>query len=275
MENTGSALFKDDSAKWYVAQGDQWVGPMKASEVFAKLEKGELTPAHYILQKGQKSWKRIVEIPEFQPTMPPPPPPEFLEEVQEQEFKKPPKNPSHPVEKIWYVFYSDTQMGPFSVEEVKRAVDVGTIGPQSMVWKDGMSDWQSMAEVPVFSSAKKVPPPVPKTSVKPAAAAKSADKRGSRRKPLVARIIMANKEKVMLGICRDISLGGMQVLTEQIPGAVGAQLKMNISPPSGLKPFVAEGEIVRLLEDGRGFSFRFKKLSADAKKAIEKYISEL
>lgn len=270
MENTGSMLFKDDSPKWYVAQGSSWVGPMKASEVFAKLEKGELTPAHYILEKGQKSWKRIVEVVEFQPTMPPPPPPEFTEEVSSSQIKKPPQPKPVPQEKIWYVYSGDSQLGPFSVEEVQRSLEIGSIAAHSQVWKDGMKDWEPISDQPEFKTVKKAPPP-PKPSTPPAV--KKQDKRTSFRKPLVARIIMANKEKIVLGICRDISLGGMQVLTEQVPGGVGTTIKMNISPPQGLKAFVAEGEIVRVLEDGRGFSFRFKKLAPDAKKAIEKYIA--
>jgi hypothetical protein len=36
---------------------------------------------------------------------------------------------------------------------------------------------------------------------------------------------------------------------------------------------VAEGMVVRILEDGRGFSFRFEKLPENARKSIEKYFS--
>jgi hypothetical protein len=39
-----------------------------------------------------------------------------------------------------------------------------------------------------------------------------------------------------------------------------------------LNPFVAEGVIVRVLEDGRGFSFRFEGLSRESQEAIERYI---
>jgi hypothetical protein len=81
---------------------------------------------------------------------------------------------------------------------------------------------------------------------------------------------------VIVGVCRDISIGGMQVLTENIPGAAGTRLRMNISPSSQesgrkIEPFVAEGIVVRILEDGRGFSFRFEKLPEPAKQAIEAY----
>ena len=47
----------------------------------------------------------------------------------------------------------------------------------------------------------------------------------------------------------------MQALTDRVPGAVGTTLRLNVSPSDAktVKGFVAEGEIVRVLEDGRGF----------------------
>ena len=80
---------------------------------------------------------------------------------------------------------------------------------------------------------------------------------------------------MITGICRDISVGGMQVLTDTLPGPVGTAVRLNVTPPSdsGLKAFVAEGTVVRILEDQRGFSFRFTSISEDAKSSIERYIS--
>lgn len=90
--------------------------------------------------------------------------------------------------------------------------------------------------------------------------------------------MMAADGRVFSGLCRDVSVGGMQCLTSELPGPVGTVLKLNISTPSGAKEgidaFVAEGVIVRELEDGKGFSFRFEKLSPEGKKAIESYVSE-
>ncbi|MGZ3686350.1 MAG: PilZ domain-containing protein, partial [Bdellovibrionota bacterium] len=56
------------------------------------------------------------------------------------------------------------------------------------------------------------------------------------------------------------------------PGPAGTPLKLNVNPQSNLPGFACEGVLVRILEDGRGFSFRFTSLSPEAKNAIEKYI---
>jgi hypothetical protein len=103
----------------------------------------------------------------------------------------------------------------------------------------------------------------------------SAEQREHPRKPLVARITMANEDSVIVGVCRDISVGGMQVLTDRIPGVSGNRIKINVSPTgsSSFEPFVAEGVIVRILEDGRGFSFRFERINDQARRAIEGYVS--
>ena len=86
---------------------------------------------------------------------------------------------------------------------------------------------------------------------------------------------MTNESELVTGMCRDISIGGMQVLTDEVPGEVGTKIRLHVEPPkdSGLKAFVAEGTVVRILEDRRGFSFRFSKLSDEAKKSIESYIA--
>jgi hypothetical protein len=96
---------------------------------------------------------------------------------------------------------------------------------------------------------------------------------------MLARILLSNDREVAVAVCRDISIGGMQVLTDKIPGEVGSRIKLNVSPSKdekGKKPefkaFVAEGTIVRVLEDGRGFSFRFSRLTESARRSIESYV---
>ena len=78
-------------------------------------------------------------------------------------------------------------------------------------------------------------------------------------------------------MARDISIGGMQVLSDFVPSKVGSRLKLNISPPEptspAFTPFVAEGLVVRLHDDRRGFSFRFDELSAGARQIIERILA--
>ena len=73
MENTGNILFSgnEDQAVWFVAiNHEKWIGPMAASEIVGRIEKGELTWAHYGWRKTQTRWLRLCDIPEFQAAVP-------------------------------------------------------------------------------------------------------------------------------------------------------------------------------------------------------------
>ena len=139
------------------------------------------------------------------------------------------------------------------------------------LWQEKYTEWKPFSEVAEFKSSPTIAEPVPAPQVKD----ERADRRVAPRRPLVAHIYLTNQKEILTGICRDISIGGMQVLTEGMPGGVGEKIQLNVLPPnaSGMKPFVAEGVIVRLLEDKRGFSFRFTALKDEARKAIESYIA--
>ena len=181
-----------------------------------------------------------------------------------------------PVAKDWFLYFNDSQFGPFSREEVRRFLQVGKINDRVHAWKDGMPDWERIAKLPELASATGATQAgVPKLKI-PDRDATKGDQRYAPRRPMIARILMAGQGNVIAAVCRDISVGGMQVLTDQIPGEVGARVKLNVSPtgPGAPEPFAADGVIVRILEDGLGFSFRFESLEPRAKQAIEKYIAE-
>ncbi len=260
-------------AEWFIAIGDQSVGPLSANDVYDRVIAGELTWISYIWKEGMTGWARIADVPTFAAAVPPPP--------AMKPKTQPPAPP--PVEKKlqtreWFLFYNESQYGPFTEEEVQGLAGVGKITPESFVWKDGMSDWEKIGSLAHFANYFK-------TVVAKAAALEktvSIDKTGEQkrvapRKPILAKVIIAEGEKILVGVGRDISIGGMQVLSDYLPTKIGARLKLNVSPPeptnSSFVPFVAEGVVVRLLEDRRGFSFRFDELSATARQVIERIVA--
>ncbi len=286
MENTGKILFDDERAHWYVAVGEGWKGPFSASDLYQKILKQEYTWAHFIWKSGQSEWKRICEIKVFQALLPAVPTKKEQGSMtrdikRDTKGEAPPPSPASAGPK-WFLNYNKTQYGPFSIQEVKKFLKAGKIHGKVFGWHDGMSDWRPLDQITDLTAevleaqhvraAKKAkseaPAPVAAPSVK--------NQRGSPRRPLVARVLLAGKDRIGVAMCRDISVGGMQVLTDQLPGKVGDRIKLNVNPvghsAEGVQAFVAEGVIVRILEDQRGFSFRFEKLSASAKKSIEDYL---
>jgi hypothetical protein len=302
MENTGKVLFEDDTPQWYIALGSRWIGPLSAEDVYQKVLGQEITWAHFVWRPGQPDWKRICDIATFQTAVPSVPNRSLTDEVKEAskpgirtaaqpkpagKAAAPPPPTRKAEERIWFLYYNDAQYGPFSSDEISRFLRVGKIHGRVHIWKDGMTEWERLEEIERFADdvaeAKRV-----RAARKGAAGAErdvssktAREQRKTPRRPIVAKIYVANSEMLSVAVCRDISIGGMQVLTDRIPGAPGARIKMNVSPAGGaraergvrtIEPFVAEGVIVRILEDGRGFSFRFDKLPEHSRRVIEDYI---
>ena len=52
MENSEKLLFEDDTAQWYVAMGERWLGPLTAEDIYEKIQNQEITWAHYVWRRG-------------------------------------------------------------------------------------------------------------------------------------------------------------------------------------------------------------------------------
>jgi len=48
----------------------------------------------------------------------------------------------------WYVAIRDNQVGPMPAPDVKARWEAGEIGPDTLAWRPGMSDWASIASIP-------------------------------------------------------------------------------------------------------------------------------
>ncbi len=267
MENTNTIKFENDQAEWFIAVGEKYRGPFKASEVYSKLQTNEVSWIDHCYREKEGQWIRIADhevfkslqpsAPKPKPTMSPPPVPKMEDNVK------------------WFMFQNENQTGPYQTQELKRLITAGQVLETAYVWQEKYTEWKLVSEVAELKETRAVgAPPLPKTAEKSLSELKP-EKRTVPRKPLLAQVYVTNQSELATGICRDISVGGMQLLTDKIPGQVGSSIQLNVTPPkdSGLKPFVAEGVIVRILEDKRGFAFRFTQISADAKKSIESYIS--
>jgi len=82
----------------------------------------------------------------------------------------------------WYYLQGDQQVGPVSGDELKRLVAEGRLGPDDLVWKEGLEDWVAAGRVSgLFESASAVPPPVPRARPAGAPSASHAGSRPGRR----------------------------------------------------------------------------------------------
>lgn len=266
MENTHALLQNDKALKWYTVVAGRPQGPLSASEILGKIRSGELNLGSHLWKEGFSGWTRVYDVIDFKGLLPSEPSASLIAEIQKAtQASPPPLSPQQKEElRTWFVqLDGDKQyVGPISDSEVAGHMSGGRIHAKTFMWKKGMKDWLTADSIPQWASQ------LPKESAK-----KSAEKRSAPRKPFEAKILLTDGEEVGEAVCRDISVGGMQLLMDHVPGSAGTKLRLNVSPSAG-KSFACEGEIIRVLEDGRGFSFRFSSLPDDAKKAIEQYIAK-
>lgn len=264
---------------WYVARGQDYEGPFAAELVVERLRRGELNWMQFAWRRGMASWSRFCDLPEFRDAAPAAParPPAVAEAGRAAE---PAKSGKQGDEVQWFLHWEGSQQGPYRQGEVEDLLRTGKVSVRAHAWKSGMSGWVRLGKVRAFEeivgTLERVKPPEMKKKTEPV------ERRTAPRKPLVARLFFSDQKEVFEGLCRDVSLGGMQVLTAHLPGEPGTRLRLNINPNPGkvsgkkprfLEPFVAEGIVVRILEDQRGFSFRFERLQPEARKAIEAWIA--
>lgn len=267
MENTLNLLLQDTALKWYTVVNARPAGPLSAKEIVQRIQAHELNFASHVWKEGFTGWTRIYDVIDFKPMLPGEPSPSLIAEIQRStQVSPPPLAPKQKEElRTWYIYLDEANYGPISDPEVQTLIQAGRVTTTTYMWQKGFKDWLQAKDIPAWAGS---------LGGAPAASAAPSDKRATPRKPFETKILLTDGKEVGWAICRDISVGGMQVLMDSSPGPAGTALKLNVNPQGNIPGFACEGTVVRILEDGRGFSFRFSTLAPDARAAIEKYISQ-
>ena len=251
------------SEKWYYVQDGERQGPVSFDEVLNFFNTSVLTDEDYVWAKGFEDWKKIKDVPKFTQSL-------------DDGTSSVPSNKDidlsalDPNEKCIFIKTgkdrggNEVEYGPFSINILKRLYNESRINGKTYVFSKGMGQWKFLGDVEGYQNVFEELPPVIDES----------DRRSGVRRPLIARMFIENNQKVFEGICRDISIGGMQVLVDEFPGKVGDKISINVHPENSDHHFVASGAIVRLLDGHQGFSFRFMNLKDDAINAINNYLSQ-
>ncbi len=253
--------------QWYYVENNERRGPVEQKEIESFISTGKLGKEDYVWTKGFENWVKLGDVEEFQtePSSSSSDIPAPIEDESPFYFS----SLDSKQKKIYVRTGTDrggisTDYGPFSLEMMKKLYEENRINSKTLIYVNGMAQWTYLGEVNDFSEHfEGVPPQIDQE-----------ERRAARRKPFVARLLLSDNSSVYEGICRDISIGGMQILMADFPGNVGDVISLNVHPQNTQHHFVASGKIVRILEGKQGFSFRFIDLSKEAKKAIESYLNE-
>ena len=70
--------------------------------------------------------------------------------------------PPLPNDKTWHIAVDGSQQGPFSIGDLKPLAESKKLNHNTLVWKEGMANWQKASELtelkPILGS---IPPPLP------------------------------------------------------------------------------------------------------------------
>lgn len=257
---------------WYYVQKGNRQGPVDIQVIEAMIAKQELGAQDYVWKKGFENWKKIKEVPELQAKEVPatPPMPSIPETPKAPAKEEPTLSKLAPDERCVFVRIGidrgaqTSDYGPFTVTQLKQLYKENRINGKTFAFITGMKDFKILGDFPDFQRVFEELPPV----------IQDTERRSSFRRPFVARMFVQSNKKVFEGICRDISVGGMQILTDEFQGKEGDSISINVHPENSDYHFTASGTVARLLEGNSGFAFRFDRLGEDARMAIEKYLKQ-
>ena len=260
------------AANWYYAQGKERVGPVEERDISTLYGTGQLNEDSYVWRKGFKGWEKLREVTEFSYLFTSSGTqehkvPSGLDSAEEIDWEGMDKN--NPV--IFIKIGRDrgqggneTEYGPYSINQLKRAYNEKRINDRSYAFTTGMANWVLLGDSPLFALI----------SSDQAVNITDQDRRQSVRRPVTSKIIFHDNRKVFDGICRDISVGGMQILVNNFSGQRGESVTLNVHPDNSEYCFTAKGTVVRVLENKQGFSLRFSDLSQEAHRAITSYLNK-
>lgn len=257
---------------WYYVQKGNRHGPVAVEVIHQMISNQELKSEDFVWKKGFENWKKIKdvnelekqepELPSFKVPETPAPTPAPAKKIQMRDL--------NPDENVIFIRVgvdrgaAPTEYGPYSLNLLKRLFKENRINGKTEVFIKGSEGYSLLADHPDYQEIFHEVPPVIKES----------DRRTQVRKPFIARLFVQNNKNLFEGICRDISVGGMQILMDKFDGKAGDKISINVHPENSDYHFTANGVVVRLLEGNAGISFRFQGLSDEAKRAIEKYVQE-
>jgi len=154
------------------------------------------------------------------------------------------------------------EYGPYDLTMLKKLYQTSRINGRTLVYFPGLDCWRVLAIFGDFEDIFHDMPPIIQES----------DRRRWERKPFTARLFFTSDNQFYEGVCKDLSVGGMQVLLYQFPGKVGDVIKMNVHPENPDHHFVAKARIVRIAKSDGAISMEFIDLNEGAKKAVSNYI---
>ena len=151
------------------------------------------------------------------------------------------------------------EFGPYTLGMIKELVEQKRVNHLTQIFSPGMDNWLFLGNIDYFKSFFKED-------------ISEVDRRENKRCPISARVFLSEQESFFQGVCRDVSIGGAQVLVADFKGKEGDEIKINMHFNDGSFAFAAKGKVIRSLNRVKGFAMRFIDLSPESINMINNYI---
>ncbi len=285
--NSAPAQSSDDrNRSWYIFKDGQTLGPYGPEFVLDQLKLGRVSWIDYIWTPSQDLvWRLICEVTLFRSHLPKSPATDILRKLsitsQKPEstglsrlggeasgpstpppFTGPTGRPS-----LWFLQLEGTEFGPMTADEARGIQKGGKLKGVLFARREGM---QSALPIDNFVEFGGEPP-------------QKSDRRQFHRINISSTTLFTGarcQDKGLpkfMGVCCDISQGGMLIKSALTPGKVGDIIGVEVqSSPTSLLPFLrAECEIMRLLEEQEAFGVRFLTMSDEDRKALDAFLQQV
>ncbi len=127
------------------------VGPMSPADAKNLVRRGQITPTHEVSGDGV-SWRSAKEFSELFPSSTRAAEPakatvnsqqlELQPEAQAQIKVKQAETVVQPIA-VWYAHIDGANQGPMEESQFKQLISIGRITKDTLVWREGMADWQA------------------------------------------------------------------------------------------------------------------------------------
>jgi len=273
------------STNWYYVENNERIGPVDEKEFLSLLKGSKIIGETYVWRKGFDNWLQAKNLDELQKYLefdPMTSNEEFSEGIatsdEENDLLEGEKTESTESEKInfsWENINRDEQVfvlrigedrgsrsreyGPYTLKMVENLLEQKRINHLTELFAPGMNQWTLIGDIDYFKNDLNID-------------MQNVERRKSKRCPLSARVFLSDNEEFYQGVCRDVSIGGAQVLVANFNGNEGDEVKVNMHLNDGSFAFTARGKIIRSLSRVGGFAMRFIDLSPSSITMINEYI---
>lgn len=171
----------------------------------------------------------------------------------------------------WYLQYRGSGFGPLSLAEIKMVIKSGKMQGPLFAMGPGLEKWTKIENVPQLEDLMNLMKGIETNSFK--------EKRKSERTELIAVVRFHYKDDPSgshhLGVCRDLSTGGMMIVTHHLPPKNAAIVELEVQPEeeSCVTPFAVNGVVRHMLADKSGYSIEFINLPQKAAQEIQQHIN--